>query len=292
VVGHCFIRRNIFIEAIWRFFEALVILFKERPDMVIGFGGRDSFFLVFLGSAFGFDSAIYELNRTFGKANFLLSFFVKKIFRGFPIEGKLDKKTKVIGIPLRQNIKIIDKIKAKEKLGFDQRIVVFCFGGSQGSFFLNKTIVRLAEELKVDFQLIHLTGSRGYVEISQAYNTIDRKRFVKDFYCQMEDLYSAADIVVCRAGASTLAELAFYQIPAVLFPHGSAGGHQADNALFLKEKGAAFVFDEKDFYFEGFKLTIDKLLSDAALRQAMRDNLTNVKSELIYGESLEKYISV
>jgi len=274
VFGKCFSARNIVVEAFYRFFEALYLIFRIRPHKLIGFGGRDSFFLILLGSLFFLDTSIYEPNVNCGRANIVLSFFVRKVLCGFPRPGK---KYITIGIPLRPNIKRINKNNALQALGFNDKPVIFCFGGSQGSMFLNDIFTKLIGTLSCDYQIIHLTGQREYFKVSQFYNRINMNKFVKDFYYQMELLYSAADIVICRAGASTLGELSYYKLPALLIPHPAAGGHQKANAMHFKGRQAAFVFLQENFDFEQFRKTTESLLQSKDLRENIKNNLNDIK---------------
>ncbi|MFA6281788.1 MAG: UDP-N-acetylglucosamine--N-acetylmuramyl-(pentapeptide) pyrophosphoryl-undecaprenol N-acetylglucosamine transferase [Candidatus Omnitrophota bacterium] len=276
VWGKSFNSRNLFVEMFYRIFEAAHLLFKLRPKAVVGFGGRDSFFLMLFAAFMNADTAIYEPNVRPGKANSLLSLFVKKVFRGFAQE-KTNKKTIVIGIPLRENIKKIDRAAALVSLGFQDKLTLFCFGGSQGSAFLNEIFLKLIQSLDCDFQIIHLTGQREYFKISKIYNKIEKLKFVKDFYYAMETLYGASDVVISRSGASTLAEIAYYKIPSVLIPHPAAGGHQKDNALYLVNREAAYMHSQESFSFDNFKDTVEKLLKDRALRQKISTNLGKIK---------------
>jgi len=273
VVGKGLKSRNILIEGFFRFFESLYIIIKIRPERVIGFGGRDSFFLVLFSSIFRAKTAIYDPNVIMGKANKALSFFVKEILRGFKSKEK-NKKEKIIGIPLRQNIKIIDKKKARQTLGLDdQRPVILCLGGSQGSVFLNEVFIKFVQKHRYPLQVIHLTGKDEYLKISQFYNKTGMKSFVKDFYFDIEIPYSAADIVVSRAGAVTLAEISYFRLPSVLIPLIKAGGHQRENTIYLERRGAAFVCPQKDFSFERFSHVLESLIQDEDLRQSMSNNI-------------------
>jgi len=271
VLGRSFTLRNLFTESIWRFFEALFILFWLRPDKVIGFGGRDSFFLVLLSSCFFLDTAIYEPNLSFGQANKILSLFVKKIFRGFKAS-----KGKTIGIPLRKNIKKIEKIKAREILGFDRNPVILCFGGTQGSFFINKIFQQFVQSSKINYQIIHITGRKSFHEISEFYDKIKNNKFIKDFYYDMELLYSASDIVIGRSGAVTLGELTYYKLPSILIPHPQAYAHQKENAFYLADRKASFVCLQDGFSFDEFKEKLESLLSDDKLRKEISNNLKDI----------------
>jgi UDP-N-acetylglucosamine--N-acetylmuramyl-(pentapeptide) pyrophosphoryl-undecaprenol N-acetylglucosamine transferase len=276
VYGRCFSSRNIIIEVSYRFFEAFYLLFVIRPHKLIGFGGRDSFFLMLLGSLFFLDTSIYEPNVKSGRANIVLSFFVRRIFCGFTPQNP-DKKYITVGVPLRPNIKMLNRGDALKALGFDESPVIFCFGGSQGSVFLNSIFTKLIEGIHGNFQIIHLTGQREYFKISQFYNKMNRNKFIRDFYYQMELLYSAADIVICRAGASTLGELSYYKLPALLIPHPAAGGHQKANAAYFSQRQAAYVFEQQNFDFEKFRQTTENLLQNGSLRDRIKNNLNNIK---------------
>lgn len=287
VYGRSFSFRNLFLEGFYRFGEAIYLLIKIRPQQVIGFGGRDSFFLILLASLLRIDTVIYDPNRKLGKANRVLSFFVRKVWCGFP-ETVKTKKMNAIGIPLRDTIRKIRSEDARKMLGFDVKPVILCVGGSQGASFVNKIFLKLVGDMKGQFQIIHLTGKREYLEVSPLYNKISQKNFVKDFYYEMELLYSASDVVISRAGALTLAEISYYQIPSILIPHPQAGGHQKHNADYLKQRGAAFVFTQDNFSFEEFKTTAERLLYDSCARQKVIGNFKNINIAVPYADFAAK----
>lgn len=274
--GKSFVSRNLPVEIVYRFFEAVYLLVKFRPYKLIGFGGRDSFFLMLISSILLRDTSIYEPNAKCGKANKLLSFFVGKVLYGFNREKASDKCVS-IGIPLRPSISKIPRQEALRMIGLEDKPTISCFGGSQGSVFLNDIFVKLVSELKGDFQVIHLTGKREYFKISQFYNTMNKKSFVKDFYYQMEILYSASDMVICRCGASTLGEIAYYNLPAIIVPHPNAGGHQKENALYFSRKGAACMFSQDSLDFGEFKRVAEDLLYEEGLRKKIKNNLKDIK---------------
>jgi len=281
VIGRGFAFRNLLLESFWRIFEAPLLLGRYRPKLVIGFGGRDGFFLVLFASLLGIKTAIYEPNVTMGKANKMLRFFTKALWRGF-IPAERDGKTRVIGVPLRKNIRNIDPQEARQQLGFGEKPVILCFGGSQGSSFLNQIFMRFVEESHHDFQVIHLTGSNEYFQIQQFYTTIKRKAFVRDFYYNMETLYSAADIVICRAGAATLAEICFYRCASVLIPHPQASNHQRENARYFAGSKAALMFEQGNFSFEEFRDSLHQLLVNPARRQSLRDNMNHMRGGVAF----------
>ncbi len=278
--GKSLVFRNLIIEGTWRLFESIYLILKLRPEKVIGFGGRDSFFLVLFSSLLRIRTVIYEPNIKLGKANRFLMPFVDEVLRGF--EGGRSKKGRTIGIPLRKNIKKIDKHQARKILNFKEEPVIFCLGGSQGSSFLNHVFVRFIQNFKGNCQVIHLTGKDEYPEMLSRYAEIKNRSFVKDFYYQVEVLYSAADLVVSRAGAVTLGEISFYGLPVILLPHFKAGSHQVENALYFERKGAAKVYSQDEFSFEDFSRSLNRLIEDKCLRQTMKDNLGRIKLGVSY----------
>lgn len=281
-IGRGFSFRNLLLESFWRLFEALYLLLRHKPKLVIGFGGRDSFFLVLFASLFGIKTIVYEPNVIMGKANKILSFFVKEFWRGFiPVDN--DRKTRVIGIPLRKNIISIDCQQARQTLGlFGDKPVIFCFGGSQGSSFLNQVFIRFVRESNHDFNVIHLTGRDEYFQIQQFYTTIKRNAFIRDFYYNIEVLYSASDIIISRAGAMTLGELSFYKRASILIPHPQAGSHQKANACYFASLQAACMFDQNNFSFENFCDSLHQLLDDRVARQSLGDNMRHVQGGVAF----------
>lgn len=281
-VGRSFRFRNLFIEGLWRLFESLYLILKIRPRKIVGFGGRDSFFLVLFGSLFGIKTAIYEPNLKPGRANRLLAPFVGEVLCGFNAGIGTNRKSRVIGIPLRKNIRRIDKAEARRILNFNDDPVVFCLGGSQGSSFVNDIFVEFVRSFRGNLQVIHLTGRDNYLKISSIYNTIKVRSFIKSFYYAVEVLYSAADLVVSRAGASALAEIVFYQLPALLLPHPKAGGHQKENALYLQDKGAAVVCLQNGLSPKDFNVALSRLIRDNQLRWNIKENLSKISLGVSY----------
>ncbi|MDD5194347.1 MAG: UDP-N-acetylglucosamine--N-acetylmuramyl-(pentapeptide) pyrophosphoryl-undecaprenol N-acetylglucosamine transferase [Candidatus Omnitrophica bacterium] len=276
VLGKAFPFRNLLLESFFRIFEALYLIANVRPRTTIGFGGRDSFFLIVFSAFFFRRTIIYEPNIKPGKANRILAFLAHKILTGFA-EGFSSRKKCVVGIPLRENIRVLEKKEACRALGLSgNEPVVLCFGGSQGSSFLNTIMTGFVRQVRGNYQVIHLTGKREYFQIMQFYNTIEKGKFVRDFFYSMETLYSAADVVVSRCGASTLGEIAYYRKPAILIPHPEGGGHQKANALYFKSRAAAYVFLQEGFSFEEFNKALSGLLFDENKRKLLAENIEKI----------------
>ncbi len=283
-LGIIFKSRNIVIELLVRFIESLYILFKVRPDYVIGFGGRDSIFLILFSRFFTNNIYIYEPNAKMGKANRFLACFVKIILRGIPPLDK-SRKQKLIGVPLNKNIVRLDKKKIKKTLGFNEKPIVFCFGGSQGSNFINNIFFNFIQNHnQVSYQIIHITGKKDYQRMLQFYKKIKNNKIINDFCQDMAIFYNIADLIISRAGAITLGEISFYNIPSIIIPHPGAGGHQNANACYLVKKKAAFVLDQNNFDFSKFENYLQTMISDVNLRSSMKHNWQKINFEVNYEE--------
>jgi UDP-N-acetylglucosamine--N-acetylmuramyl-(pentapeptide) pyrophosphoryl-undecaprenol N-acetylglucosamine transferase len=274
--------RNFLIESAWRCLEALYILIRVRPGRVIGFGGRSSFFLVLFSAISGLRTSLYEPNLKMGRANKILSYFIKDILRGICPLPKA-KNHKVIGIPLGKNIVKKSKEKLKKEFNFDQRPVILCFGGSQGSTFINGNFLNFVKKDKDNsYQIIHITGKNNYSNLANFYKSVSNNKIVKKFCLDMSNFYNIADVIVSRSGASTLAEISFYNIPAILIPHPGAFGHQKINASYLENKKAAFVFNQDNFNFEKFQACLSKIIWDNSIKQEIKNNLKKIRIGVSY----------
>lgn len=224
---------------------AVKILFEERPDAVIGFGGYASGPLVFSASMLRYITAIHEQNVLPGLTNRILGNFVNVVFTGFEESRRYFKK-KVIhsGIPVRKEL--LKETTSKKA----DRFTILVLGGSQGAHALNKVMVNLAEEFdwfRKNVALIHQTGKADLKWVEDSYRKIGIQAEVKDFIQDMEDVYARSDLVVARAGASTLAELSALGKPSILIPYPfAAGNHQLLNAREFVKNNAAELLQESE----------------------------------------------
>ncbi|MCM8823599.1 MAG: UDP-N-acetylglucosamine--N-acetylmuramyl-(pentapeptide) pyrophosphoryl-undecaprenol N-acetylglucosamine transferase, partial [Candidatus Omnitrophica bacterium] len=228
----------------------------------------------------------YEPNVVKGKTNKYLSLIVRKVYCGFSLPFKSKKAIKV-GVPLRDDLRIWDKKDAKDKLElFDDLAVILWFGGSQGSIFINQLVKWLVNNIKRDFQIIHIVGSKQFNEFINFYDKIKIKAKIFEFCLNMDLVYSASDIVISRAGILSLVEISWFGIPAILIPHPGASRHQSANAYYLQERKACFVFEQDNFNYHNFKNTLERLLDDIALRREISQNLKSlglgISSEQFY----------
>ncbi|MDD5440831.1 MAG: UDP-N-acetylglucosamine--N-acetylmuramyl-(pentapeptide) pyrophosphoryl-undecaprenol N-acetylglucosamine transferase [Candidatus Omnitrophica bacterium] len=279
VLGKDIKRGNVFFEVVRRLFEAFVIMFKVRPNVVVGFGGRDSVALVLLGVLSGARTSIYEPNVVMGKTNKFLSLFVPLVFRGF-VDGKDEvfaKKHVFAGVPARYGRGIENKRAAKLKFGFTEEIpVIGVLGGSQGAQFINIAFMRAAKSLDKGTGVIHICGNNDAHKVRQIYAHEGINAFVIEFCDNMADFYSAVDVLVSRAGAMTLGEIIKFRVPSVLIPYPGASSHQLFNARYLSDRAAAVLIKEDIFEHKKFVKVIRKLIDDDSFRGDMAGKLSDM----------------
>ena len=279
------ILRNI--EAVWHLAlsgpRAKAMMRQVQPDLVIGCGGYVSGPVVRCAAKMGIKTAIHEQNAFPGVTNKLLAKDVDVIFAAVPAAVEklgAPQKTTVVGNPVRPEIFQQDRTAARAKLNAGDRTVLLSFGGSLGARRINEVVADLAAwEQKQPRNILHLhaTGSRG-VELFK--NLASEKGFsynenlvVSEYINNMPELLAAADLVISRAGALTLAELEAVGRAAILIPSPNvAENHQYYNALELQKAGAALVVEEKDLTGEKLIAMVEELLAQPGRLAQMGSN--------------------
>ncbi|WP_456385153.1 undecaprenyldiphospho-muramoylpentapeptide beta-N-acetylglucosaminyltransferase [Desulfolithobacter sp.] len=248
-IGHRMQSLAVLPKAVW---QAGRILSRFRPDLALGVGGYVTG-PVLLAAKLGLAGkripvCIHEQNSVPGLANRILSRIADRIFLSIPCDYPFPAaRTMVTGNPIRAEILHV----AARKRVWSEPPVILVLGGSQGAHRLNMVMLEAAPELKKrlagDFMVIHQTGSRDQDRVRAGYSALGIRAEVKDFFQDMASLYSRASLVVSRAGATTLAELAVVGLPALLvpYPH-AADNHQEINANYYARKGGAVVFPERE----------------------------------------------
>ena len=242
------------------FLEAFLIIEKLRPDAVVGFGSYVSLPLVMEAAAFKRITVIHEQNVSLGRANKFLSPFADKIALSFRQSPLLSPKYVFTGNPLRRGLIKAGKKEAGDFFGLaEDKFSVLVVGGSQGSRRINQAFKEAVFSLSAeeDFQFIHICGKYDYSLLKKDYSCIRIRHCLFEFLARMDLAYSLADLVVCRAGAGTISELAYFNKAAILVPYPYAGSHQLENALALGREMSALVIEEKDL---SAKLLADNIL--------------------------------
>ncbi len=263
-----------FLKGAW---EGLRIMMKFHPDVVVGFGSLHTVALLFWAWLFRIKTVIHEQNVIPGKANRLIAKFADSLAISFPQTRNYfpESRGKVVltGNPIRKELIKLDKKEALNFFKFEEgKFNILITGGSQGSHKINAVSFAALTALprKEDLQIIHISGVQDFTGLKAGYagSGVTHKLF--DFFPAMQYAYSAADLVICRAGATTIAELQKFNLPAVLVPYPYAAAHQASNARVLEDIGAAEVILDADLAVEKLKDKLQEFFSDAGKLKLMR----------------------
>ena len=264
------------------------IIKEFAPDFAVGTGGFASGPALYEASKLGIPIFIQEQNAHAGVTNKILSKRAKAVFTAYPkVEGFPNDKIKFLGNPIRENIisGLQETQSAKEKMGIDKdKLTILSVGGSLGSRTLNNGWKDNLDQLKEKgYQLIWQTGKLDYKEIVDGFQlTVDGNNQkpstnnqiqIKEFIKEMELAYSAADVIVSRAGAIAISELAVAQKPVLLVPFPfAAEDHQTKNAMTLVEKDAARMVKDSEMN-EKFWNTLLEICENESTRKKMSENL-------------------
>ena len=284
--------------------EARAILREFQPDVVIGTGGYASFPMVKEASRAGIPTAVHESNMVPGLTTEMLEPFASRIMVGFEScrqHYKHPEKVMVTGTPVRGDFFVLTKEEAKSRLGLnDGRPLIVSFWGSLGASGMNRQMADFLalEAAKEPFHHIHAAGKTGYPVVAQLlrekdvdltqYSALELREYIYDMAVVMR----AADLVICRAGASTISELTALGVPALIVPSPYVtNNHQEKNARVLEEAGGAAVLLEKDSSGQTMFQIACGILRDAEKRMKMEAAMTSLgirdATERIYQTILE-----
>ena len=263
--------------------KARAMMKEVQPDLVIGCGGYVSGPVVRCAAKKGIKTAIHEQNAFPGVTNKLLAKDVDVVFAASAAAVEklgAPEKTLVVGNPVRPEILNRDRAAARASVHAGDRTVILSFGGSLGARRINEVVAELcAWEQANDLPVLHLhaTGSRGVklFEDLEAKNHFapGANLVVKEYIDNMPDLLAAADLVISRSGALTLAELEAMGRASILIPSPNvAENHQYYNALELQNAGAAIVIEEKDLTGEKLVQTVSAMLAQPGKLAEMGKN--------------------
>lgn len=251
--------------------QAKKILRRFTPDLVIGVGGYSTVPVLLMARLLRIPYLIHEQNAIPGLSNRLLARGARLICLSFPQSGRGfdSRKTRVTGNPLRAGLE-----QVAPQLPDGGKLLIF--GGSRGARAINQVVLEMLPLLKnwpTPPAILHQTGEEDYAQVRQAYRAagFDPKQVVA-FIDDMAAAYSAARLVICRAGATTLAELTVCGRPAILVPYPyAAGDHQTANARALAEAGAARLLPQSELSAQRLAELIRELLNAPQLLAQMAE---------------------
>ncbi len=257
-----------------------------RPDVIVGTGGYASYPMLRQGPKHGVPTAIHESNAVPGLTTRMAAKRAERIMVSFEeSREQYDNPERVVvtGMPVRQEFLYTDRAEARRLLKLDERPLVVSYWGSLGAREMNKKIAGfMAEEIRngEPWQHVHATGSFGWKWMPDyvAERGVDLKTCrsieMREYIYDMPLLMNAADLVICRAGASTISEVAMAGTPCIFVPSPNvAANHQEKNARLLEQRGAALVLRENECDGKSLFAAAQTLLSDPARCASMRTAL-------------------
>lgn len=254
------------------------ILQEFKPDIVIGTGGYVCGPVVYAAHLLKIPTIIHEQNSIPGLTNKFLSRYVDKIAISFEQSARFFPKDKVVltGNPRASEVLGHDGKKGLEQIGLkkDQQTVLI-FAGSRGARPVNEAVIQsFSEFAKKSYQILYITGEIHYESVMKQYELSGSPKnvHIKPFIHRMPEILAGVDLVVSRAGATSLAEFTSLGLPSILIPSPYVtNNHQEKNALSLQEKGAAIVILEKDLTGNRLIKEIDQILGDARKIKQMQE---------------------
>lgn len=284
--------------------QSLAILFRFRPQAVIGTGGYVSLPPVLAARILRIPTVIHEQNCVPGKANRMAARFADVLAVNFEKSSQYfrGKTSRAVGNPIRSDflprrLETADRADSRRKLGLNpDKFTVFLLGGSRGAHSLNVAMVDALPHLDPRrFQLVFMTGKEDYRWVRDACDRAGLSAVVFQFIDDMVIAYTAADLVVSRAGASTLAEIAAVGLPAILVPYPHATDrHQELNARAVVEAGAAEIIMNGELGGKGLADRINALSQNEQALSLMRsrskqfgkpdaaERIVNILFELVF----------
>jgi UDP-N-acetylglucosamine--N-acetylmuramyl-(pentapeptide) pyrophosphoryl-undecaprenol N-acetylglucosamine transferase len=260
-------------RALW---QARRIVREFRPDAVIGVGGYASGPVVLMARLAGVPTAICEQNSIPGLTNKLLGRVVRAVFVSFEGTRRFFRpaRTVVSGNPVRRGLvqKLLDARPPTSAAAEPRAVNILVSGGSLGAVAVNPlaadALIALAREAPL--AIVHQTGEKGLAETVERYRAAGVAAECHAFIKDMAAAYQRADLIVCRAGATTVAELAITGVPAVFIPYPfAADNHQELNAREMADGGAALMFRQADLTADRLAGALRPLVTDPARRAEM-----------------------
>jgi UDP-N-acetylglucosamine--N-acetylmuramyl-(pentapeptide) pyrophosphoryl-undecaprenol N-acetylglucosamine transferase len=269
------------VKTIVRFFQSVMdsrkYLKDFKPDIVIGTGGYVCGPVVYAAAKMGIPTIIHEQNSVPGLTNKFLSKYVDKVAICFEESSAFFPKNKVVltGNPRASEVIGRDGERGKKSVGLNpNQKSVLIFGGSRGARPINDAVIEALKEVeKKDYQILYVTGEVHYENVLQQVKKVGNPKnvIIKPFIHNMPEVLSGVDLVVSRAGATTIAEITALGLPSILIPSPYVtNNHQEKNARALSEKGASLLRLEKDLTGRQLLQDIDSILLDEKKLENMK----------------------
>jgi UDP-N-acetylglucosamine--N-acetylmuramyl-(pentapeptide) pyrophosphoryl-undecaprenol N-acetylglucosamine transferase len=274
-----------FFRTLLGIFHALWYLLVHMPDAIFSKGGYAAFPVVIVGWLYRIPILIHESDSVPGVTNSILGKFATRIAVSYPSAKKefLASQVVLTGNPLRSDINMGDAQKIKQELSLiDEKKTIFVMGGSQGSQIINEKIVNILPQLLKKYQVIHQTGEANFDRVRHKAGEMGFKAGREGYHAfafigdEMKDIFAASDLVITRAGANSLSEIAANGKPAIVIPiESSANNHQRMNAYALAKIGGCVVLDESNLGEHVLLNQINEIMESETLRNKLSTNIKN-----------------
>jgi UDP-N-acetylglucosamine--N-acetylmuramyl-(pentapeptide) pyrophosphoryl-undecaprenol N-acetylglucosamine transferase len=255
--------------------QAWALLRRLRPAVVVGFGGYASVPTMLAAAYSGVKAAIHEQNAVLGRANRLLAGRVEKIATSFEKVSAIPEASQpnviLTGMPVRPAITLV-RDRAYQDLNDDDEIHLVVFGGSQGAHIFSAVVPaalkRVDEALRGRIRITQQSRPEDVDQVKAAYRALDVKAEISNFFNDVPDRIADAHLVICRSGASTIAELTAIGRPAIMVPYMYAvDDHQSRNAHAVDEVGGGWLIPEEAFTDETLAERLESLFALPQLLQ-------------------------
>jgi UDP-N-acetylglucosamine--N-acetylmuramyl-(pentapeptide) pyrophosphoryl-undecaprenol N-acetylglucosamine transferase len=252
--------------------QSFSLIKRLKPDVVVGTGGYVCGPILYIASRLHIPTVVHESNSHPGVTTKILAQKATRVFTAFEATNKWLKRkdnVELVGTPVRPSLTDASKQEAMKYFNLHpERKTLLVFGGSLGATSLNSAVLGILQELQnAGAQLIWQTGQKDLSRIRSLVQASERG-WVGPFIDRMDYAYAAADVVVCRAGATTIAEITALGKPAILVPYPFAtGDHQTHNALALAEAGAAIAISDRELQTKLGEAVQELLRNDAKRRK-------------------------
>jgi UDP-N-acetylglucosamine--N-acetylmuramyl-(pentapeptide) pyrophosphoryl-undecaprenol N-acetylglucosamine transferase len=258
--------------------RVLKVLRTFRPHVVVGLGGSDCFVPLVTARLCGVKTVLFEGNAAPGRAVRALAPLADLVVAQWPVTTRRLRARRVLvaGNPVRRRLLATGRREASARLGLAPgKRTLLAMGGSQGALALNEALWAAMEMLQAagaGLQVVHLTGPDHLAAALEMRRRLGALYRPIGFLDRMEDAYAAADLVVSRAGASSLAQLTALGLPPILVPLPQADGHQAANARVLQDAAAAMTIPQSELTPIRLAKAVRRLADDESLRAQMARN--------------------
>lgn len=242
--------------------EAKKIIKEFKPDLVIGVGGYVTVPVIYAAKKLGYKTLIHEQNSVLGLANRFLLKYSDVLAVSFESMTKSIKKAIYTGNPCSEEALHINPLYKRElNLSLNKKLVVIVMGSLGSKIINDKMKLMLQLFNNKEYEVIYITGKKYYAEFKDLKLASNIK--IIDYHNKLLSLLKNCDLVVSRAGASTISEITALNIPSILIPSPHVtNNHQYKNALDLYERNAALILEEKDLNGDILVKKVDELLSD------------------------------